>query len=334
MLSTEIERGSDLYNEQVELLRKLAMTPATARFPGPQPTALTRLGVLEVERGNREYLLCEKTDGVRRLLYFTRIADQPALLALDQRLELERITFADPNVTFDARLFEGTILDCERAPLLTAPQTETFVVFDAYALRGKPFPYNDLRLRLEVAKEATSLCPRAWFEMKRFFSLEHVRILVEQHLPRPGRRHACDGVIFNPVPDPRYCGTHPLMFKWKPLELLTCDFLVRRVLAPRAWYTAYAAPAPDANLELWVVDDGGKTALFAAVACADARLQDGELWEFAHAGGVWVPFRLRKDKQRPNYKSVVLSTLRCMRENIRLEEFFGDEDRNTLPVQS
>ena len=144
-------------------------------------------------------------------------------------------------------------------------------------------------------------------------------------MKRPDRLFACDGVIFNPVPDSLYCGTHPLMFKYKPKHHQTCDFLVRVVTSSSklGWSNTFASiEHRDANLELWMMGDERKPILFTAVLCADDRPKDNEIWEFGKERGEWVAVKLRADKRQPNFKDTILSTLTCLADSFDIADMF------------
>ena len=51
-------------------------------------------------------------------------------------------------------------------------------------------------------------------------------VFMDEYLPTVQQK--IDGLVFTPVYDPIRLGTHETMFKWKPLEKNTVDFLMKR----------------------------------------------------------------------------------------------------------
>ena len=49
---------------------------------------------------------------------------------------------------------------------------------------------------------------------------------MDDYLPKVDQK--IDGLVFTPVNEPVRIGTHETMFKWKPLEKNTVDFLMKR----------------------------------------------------------------------------------------------------------
>ena len=193
-----VDRSTEAHDEILAALRALLHVSEDARFPAPQPTALSRAAAEnEIMSGRREYLVCEKTDGCRKLVFFTRLEDCPLVLAIDRRLEIERIFFPDDCVFAEA-LFDGTVLDCELAMRLSSnsaanvsvsARVEAFVAFDAYALGGAACSHKNLVQRLELARAIVAQCPRFFFELKPMYPFDQLQAFCEvPHLPKKNKK--------------------------------------------------------------------------------------------------------------------------------------------------
>jgi hypothetical protein len=363
----------------------LKIDNTSSLFPGPQPSALSHKALQDVVlRGNREYWVCEKTDGVRKLVYFSRVqkflasAECPGVntaqnsttgncanstpdwehlvLTLDRRLEICRLTNEPPlaELQISDPLFDGTVLDAE----LTADGK--FVAFDCYAFAGQPCSHRNLGVRLSFARAAVKACnpptpheaseactqgdhfefeQDTWhregrFELKPMFLLKDIQRFVQVYQRRLDRRHSCDGVIFNPVSDQMYCGTHPFMFKFKRPEDHTCDFLIKTIAKDGPKFAGrfntvptYVTPEAGATLQMWWLDEGGSLACFHAINFqrdqeTGEAWRDDQIWEFSLIGTRWTPIRHRADRRFPNNKTTVLNTLTCLKSPVRLEDLF------------
>jgi hypothetical protein len=225
-------------------LKELLQCPEDVKFPAPQPVSLSRENLGVIQRGNRAYMVCEKTDGVRALVFFTQDASkQNVLISFDRTLKTERIherihgAEHKPNrFCYAETLFLGTVLDCEKVEL--GGGMFKLVVFDCYALAGRKCTERNLRLRLAYAKTAVQNCDPDLFDMKPMLSLQDFRRLVAlEQGPRPriteARNYKSDGFVFTPVQDRVKFKAGCTVFKYKQRQDHTCDFLVRRVSARR-----------------------------------------------------------------------------------------------------
>lgn len=312
-------------------------------FPAPQPVALTRSSMTILQKGNREYMVAEKTDGVRVLLFFSRdpIGNKPQLFVVERKLTLRR----EFGLQFPDQLFDGTVLDAEQVG-------STYVVFDCYALGGLSCAKRNLRVRLEyasVAIKCLSKQEQARFRLKPMFPFSELRTFCTVYMQRAQRDFACDGVIFTPVEDPLVCGTHGALLKAKPLEHCTCDLLVRPVTgeSKRAWDRSFCSidqriiaaesvgerERPDGVLaELWFLVDEMEllsvirwpSDLISLPSCLRGESQS-EIWECKPClqGNTWIPLKPRLDKKVPNHRNTVLDTVRCLHDDLQLAELFS-----------
>lgn len=240
------------------------------RFYGAQPISIERK---HLERLSKyEYRVCVKTDGTRSFL----ISDESGVYLLNRAMQKTPFT--------GFRLSKESVLDGE----LTA-DGKSFIIHDGMVLAGKDISHLSLTKRLEELVPFIKSCPKVSGRVK---IKEHLK-LSEMNTIDPVAPGA-DGLIFTPVNEPVRTGTHETLFKWKPLELNTVDFL---------WSKG----------ALWVQ---GPTFVEKAVFQAP----EGSIVECSLNNGHWIPIKFRTDKNYPNNKRTFERTLVNIREDIKFSE--------------
>ncbi|KAJ2962054.1 hypothetical protein NQZ79_g2762 [Umbelopsis isabellina] len=171
-------------------------------FPGSQPVSFEAKHLIDLQR--EDYFVCEKSDGVRYLMFATHTPKGPATFLLDRN----RSWFFIPHLLFPLRgkdteyhnetLMDGElVMDIDENKML---QQEVIQPFHAAKISA-PF-------KVELKK------------MERSYGLG----VVFDQMTR--LKHASDGVIFTPVKLPYTPGTCEKLLKWKPAELNTVDFRI------------------------------------------------------------------------------------------------------------
>lgn len=341
----EEDQGEEEIASVLARQKDLMRLDSAVRFPGPQPTALSRHALhKDVKSGRREYWLSEKIDGVRKQVFMTRYNTKPVAYALDRKGCMSLVYYD----YFHPALFDGTVLDAEFS-------NDKFVVFDCPVFCGQAISHRDYGVRLKYARDAVRACfpspqcadsagapglaefeferdlwhPDCVFEVKPMFLLKDAKRFCEKYMTRADPRHRCDGVILNPVPDAMYCGKHPFLFKFKETKDHTCDFRVRLKNAPAE--VSFCPIAQPGNLYLYFLGESGREELYTSIRYDDVRIDgdpgpgDGEIWECAlDAESRWLPIRQRSDKKDPNAKSTVLETLQCIADQLTLRELYEE----------
>ncbi|KAK3676094.1 Dcp1p-Dcp2p decapping enzyme complex alpha subunit [Recurvomyces mirabilis] len=221
-------------------------------FPGAQPVSFSRHHIHELQQ--RDYFMCEKTDGIRCLLYLTQFVNEDG-----QRVEVQflidrkndyyyiprdalHIPTPPPEGVkedFDVANFHlGTLLDGELVlqRLKEGGQRLAYLMFDILALDGesvmnKPFDRRLARLQQQVARPYRKFTDRYPEDAKTFpFQPE----LKAMELPYgtemmfkdriPNLPHGNDGLIFTCVGTEYVSGTDQHILKWKPPHENTIDF--------------------------------------------------------------------------------------------------------------
>ncbi len=242
------------------------------RFPGPQPISIEKKHIPFLSE--KDYMVCEKTDGVRHFLVcFTD--------------SLNRKICALVNRSFDYVLYPLTV---PRDTLLDGELiNDNFIVHDAVCIQGEDLRQKTLVERLEKVR----LLVKIIIPTK-------IRVTCKKMIPYKNMSQLVlsdnnDGVIFTPVHEPIRMGTHWTMFKWKPFEKITIDFLVRD--------GGFYIQADNQLLQIQKTDQ-----------------KENGIFECYYDGKKWVSIKQRTDKNHPNNKRTFQRTLVNIKENIKFCE--------------
>ncbi|KAH9866658.1 hypothetical protein J1614_008351 [Plenodomus biglobosus] len=223
------------------------------RFPGAQPVSFAREHVQELQR--QEYFMCEKTDGLRCLLFLhwqdTGAGFEPVTFLFDRKNNYYnvqppfRIPYYKEPDNPEPFLF-GTILDGElvndQYPGEPTPRLN-YYVFDCLAVDGENVTGKTLdkrlgRLQEWVLKPYNSYLTRQFgqaitpndlkpfaLKPKKTYSAYSLQEMFNNVLPN--LKHGNDGLIFT-CKNTRYeFGTDRHILKWKPPHENTIDFKLR-----------------------------------------------------------------------------------------------------------
>lgn len=214
-------------------------------FPGAQPVSFARHHLDELQA--RDYFMCEKTDGVRCLLYLTHIFGEhgemtEAQFLIDRRNEyyfVKRDTLHIPSPKdFPAGFHVGTLLDGElvRQRFPNGKQRLAYLIFDLLAVDGedvtnRPFDKRLARIDQLISKPLREL-RKAYpqdveamvfqVEMKTMEFPYVTEMMFREKIPN--LPHGNDGLIFTCKETPYVAGTDQHILKWKPPQENTIDF--------------------------------------------------------------------------------------------------------------
>ncbi|KAJ1920858.1 Dcp1p-Dcp2p decapping enzyme complex alpha subunit [Mycoemilia scoparia] len=286
----------------------------------------------------QDYFVCEKTDGVRVLLYMTRSAlSRPSGIFIDRKNEYytDRVLdlFVIPisnNIVQDKTLIDGELVFTDNPD---GSRTVKFLVFDALYVNGVNIQSKPLNKRLgyldqQVIRPYLKAYASVRDDLKRGLLIAQMKRMelpyaIPQILSQAKERsHKSDGLIFTGINDPYMKGTCESMLKWKPAEENSIDFKVHvtgetnmvtglprldlYAYHGREGYKYYAPMA--LSQEEWEnnlkhVQLEGKV----VEVCYDPTHSPPEVWRF---------MRFRDDKEHGNYITIINKILTSISENI------------------
>jgi hypothetical protein len=240
------------------------------------------------------YVVCEKTDGIRYMLVCPPGSKETHLV--NRNFQTKSVVFAG--------FPKDTILDGEL--VTTKDKRELFVVHDAVRVKGINLMNEPLSVRLGFAITAIRSIIKSKkdaFELKvkTMVPIENLDILS----PLDSFEYETDGIVMTPVNEPVRMGTHETMFKWKPFNRITVDFMIKN------------------GNELWV-QDRGIPYMEAHLHLQNQRLdiKDGSIVECGYGELGWFVEKIRTDKDYPNNRRTYYNTCTNLRENIQFNEFY------------
>jgi hypothetical protein len=216
--------------------------------------------------------------------------------------------------------YDGTILDGEL-------YEGTLMVYDAVLVAGTSVWNKNLNERLEAAKSLMKSIiymksDKYRLKCKTFHHMRDFVTFMDVYLPTVQQK--IDGLVFTPVNEPIRIGTHETMFKWKPLEKNTVDFLMKR--EPSRETPGFVPGIPSWRL---YVQEKGK--LYFESEIPHNRIEDkpwfedGAIVECAYVTWEeplwWKPLKRRTDKTHPNNRRTFYRTIVNIKENIQMKEF-------------
>ena len=254
-------------------------------FPGPQPISIERRHFSLLKQS--EYLVAEKTDGVRHLLVsFETAANEKCVALVNRAFDVTVVKYT---------LAKDTVLDGE---LVTRSDgRQVFLIHDAVMIRGESLMQTPLTERLEKAKALTrTILSKTPFvtTVKPMVPLKDIRTL-------ESGPYETDGLVFTPVHDPIMMGTHETMFKWKPREHITIDFQIEN------------------GLDL-CIQERGRLIKEATMCRPQQQYPNGTIVECGYGDLGWTIVKVRTDKTYPNNRRTFLRTIVNLREDIQRHE--------------
>ena len=282
-------------------------------FPGPQPISIERRHFPILRAGY--YAVCEKTDGERHMMVAFMYEGKKTCVFVNRAFDMCKV-----SINMKKDVYDGTILDGEL-------YENTLMVYDAVLVSGRPVWNMDLLKRLGYALSVIEPIIYMKFDkfrlkLKTFHEMKDFKEFMDDYLPSVEQR--IDGLVFTPINEPVRIGTHETMFKWKPQEKNTVDFLMKR--EPSRETPGFVAGPPAWRL---YVQEKGK--LYFESEIPPNRIEDKPWFE---DGAIvecmyitwespmwWKPLKRRHDKTYPNNRRTFYRTIVNIRENIQMKEF-------------
>ena len=210
------------------------------KFPGAQPVSFAKRHIEELKQ--QDYFVCEKTDGLRCLMYILVHEGQEVTYLIDRKndyYQVDHIHFPKPDFQDGKPIsfHSGTILDGELVidTLPGRPPQKMYLVFDCMVLDGERLMHRTLDKRLAYFRDRVYEPyvryrktfpddPPAdfivdWKKMEFGYGTER---MFKETLPK--LPHGSDGLIFTCRTTPYQFGTDPHILKWKPAYENSVDF--------------------------------------------------------------------------------------------------------------
>ncbi|KAI4211818.1 MAG: hypothetical protein LQ351_005459 [Letrouitia transgressa] len=325
-------------------------------FPGAQPVSFAAKHMLELQK--QDYYVCEKSDGIRCLMYLTRDMDKELIYLIDRKNDyyyVDRLHFPLPGS--DESLFHiDTLVDGElvndREP--NGSMQLKYLVFDCLVLDGSSLMHRTLDKRLayfrdKVFNPYVALYKKYPEEAKDrpfivdFKNMEFsygIAKLFKEVLPR--LPHGNDGLIFTCRNTPYQFGTDPHILKWKPPKENSIDFILSLefpMLEPdhEDLEDGFANPYPDYSatprFNLAVLEREGKYLSYGVMfmepfewermKSLEEPINDRVVECYLDQFGKWRFLRFRDDKKEPNHISTVKSVMESIQDRITEEDLIA-----------
>lgn len=266
------------------------------RFPGPDPIPVMRKHFGQLTTG---YWISDKTDGTRMLMAICTLHCKKLVVLMDRRMRLFNVAPMElPEDTY-----KGTLLDGELIPCRQGHGTQ-YLVFDAMAANGASLIKEAVLVdRLAYAADTLTCAVNPQQHLleirwKKLFPLHDIRDFLT-HLQKATDVYDTDGAILTPGNFIIRPGTVCNIFKFKEAEANTVDFVVRS-----GYFNVTATRGK--NL----------IRVCKAESTADVPVSEDDIVECKLVGGIWIPVRIRLDKNRPNTNDTYQKTLEVIKENL------------------
>lgn len=312
------------------------------KFVGCHPITLTLNNVELLLK--EDFLVCEKSDGVRALLFIAKCEEETKGYFYDRKND-----FYELNINFP---FDSTVL-LDGEIFLEDNSVNTYAIFDCLIYEGVPQTSKNLYKRLGYAQmfiaAMKTMARRPKIVKTKIANEEGTkRVPMEESLEEPlpidfyvkemlksygfweihkkipELKHGNDGLIFTPVDEPYSVGKRGVILKWKPPSLNTMDFKIVRHGRGACVY------------ELICTGKRGKNVVFDYFLNYDESREgdiDGRIGEFLYdregyywdleeltlKKGGWKLYKIRTDKESPNNITVVCNILESLEDDLSIE---------------
>jgi hypothetical protein len=214
----------DIYEDVMEQIFLCWQLPVLSWNPAPNPVSLRRKDLQLL--AHQAYMVGEKSDGVRYLLWLSRFsrgsaAGEPFSVMIDRALRIYQVQVTASSLLFEGTLFDGELVRDDRGPL-------KFICFDLIRHKGRSLLDKDFNVRQQVIalllpldcmtsdkNGVSSNDEHMVFCRKQFVDIAFLPTLANQE-----KHHESDGLVFMPVKEGICHGTQRNFFKFKPLPTI------------------------------------------------------------------------------------------------------------------
>lgn len=236
-------------------------------------------------------VITDKADGERKLLFFT----QSGIYAVYPPRDIIKIS-NKPIPGFSNTLLDGELVKSSDG---CSPDSLLFLGFDLLFYRGedrRDISFTDRINKLPKLTVESDIIiePKKFYSAGNFYS--NVNTLLNKISEKSEKRYGNDGIIIN-----QKNGVYLTpVYKWKPVDLLTIDFYVRKV--DKNIYELLVKSG--SGLERFIGTDEHR---FSGFLATDEPLNTGQIVEMAWDGETFKLKRIRDDRDQPNNKSTSIS---------------------------
>lgn len=290
-------------------------------FPGSQPVSFTEKSLTKLK--NQDYYVCEKSDGVRQLLYITIQNNKQKIFTINREYKFKEHR-GEGLRTRKGELHENILLDCEFVTdILDEEKQVVCIVFDILFFKGVSVCHLSFGERIKIFlnefinpyKEIKNNNFPFYFDSKEIQASYHAKHILKKVVPF--LKHNNDGLIFTPVKQGYMTGTCVDLIKWKPPYMNTVDFKITIEWIERK--PKYILNIADGlfhrKQDVLNVDDS-------LLKEWEQNQPDGKIAECLLVNGKWIFQRFREDKKTANNKEVFQKIILSIEENITEEKLF------------
>ena len=282
-------------------------------FPGPQPVTIEKK---DIEKLKNEYMVCEKTDGDRAVLILINLNNKPMCFLINRNNELYFL-----DLSFKKEVYEGSDFDGEL--IKTKEGVWNYLIHDCMAYNGTSFLEISHPLRygciIDFITKRYKNEPTDCINIKTkiFYKFGSGLVTTWEHIQKT-TENKIDGLIFTPINGAIKFGRDNSLFKWK--EDHTIDFLVKIVnkkinlyyyKKTLVIYKSFSSKEKNYKAIIDFIDE-------------NTDLTTGVIIEFKIIceTDCFIPYRIRKDKNKPNGEITVNNTLKNIQESIKINELY------------
>ena len=321
-------------------------------FPGAQPVSFAARHLLELQK--QDYYVCEKSDGIRCLMFLTNDGPNEVTYLIDRKNDYYYVRGLHFPLPDSEQLFHtGTLVDGElvndRQP--NGEMQMKYLVFDCLMLDNSSLMHRTLDKRLAYFRDKV-YNPYQSLYLKYPEEIQYLPFVVEfkkmelgygiemmfrdilPHLP-----HGNDGLIFTCRNTPYKFGTDENILKWKEANENSIDFrllLDWPLVEPDSddERDGIASPYPDYDamptFKLDVFMDRGQYSQYGTMYVEPAEweylkslgepLDDRIVEVFQDDRHQWRFLRFRDDKHEANHISTVTSVIESIQDRISKDD--------------
>ena len=243
-------------------------------FPAAQPVSLERRHIPLLY--SRNYFVSEKSDGIR--MGFICLGSD--VMFVNRKMETFPVNFKIPREFFKGTMFDGEMMS-----------DGSYVVYDAVMIQGENIRQCSFLKRLYYIRRIIDQTP---FFVKKFYFMRNFKYFLDNV-----SSDRSDGFIFTPIYEPVGVATQITLFKWKSVDNITIDFMVK---GGKLWIQERNSPIYFGCYS-WVSD-----------------YSDGDIVECRYVDCRWFPLKLRTDKDYPNSLKTFNKTMLSIRENVCIQD--------------